>query len=374
MLPKKIKILFYIPTLHGGGAEKVLINMVNQMTLDTFDVTVSTEFFDPESKRLAPGVHYKTIFNEPFSKAKHFIYRITSSLKLTYSLFLKDNYDLEVAYLEFGATKVIASSTNRNAKKVAWVHCDLKRSPTATQNTSKLEKIYKRYNKVVCVSEDTKKSFDELFHGCVDSIVLHNVIDDAEIFHKASEKCDIPKKDGVVDLLASGRLIPLKRFDDLIEVAKKLSDDGLPFFLRILGDGPEKSKLQQLIDQYSLRKHVELIGYQSNPYKYMDKSDIILSTSLTEGLSTVIIESMILGKAIVAKECNGMHELLLDSVGGVITGRSNDSFYKEVRKMILDADYRNGFSKRAYNLGKNYYTVKTICDIEKFFEEIVQLG
>ena len=125
-----MKILFFIDELAGGGAEKVLRTLVNNMDQSKFQITVHTiNAADPEGL-LVPGIRYRAInrCKTPLGK-KLFSYwiRLCAELKWLYPLYIKDDYDIEVAYLECGPTKILAGSTNQKAKKIAWVHCDVKK-------------------------------------------------------------------------------------------------------------------------------------------------------------------------------------------------------------------------------------------------------
>ena len=111
-----IKILFFIETLSGGGAEKVLQNLVNNMDKEKFDITVQTVWRENPEKYLNKNIKYKYIY-PCYSKLNNYKYRLSVLLNTIYPLHIKDNYDIEVAYLECGATKVISTSTNKKAKK-----------------------------------------------------------------------------------------------------------------------------------------------------------------------------------------------------------------------------------------------------------------
>ena len=119
-----IKILFLIETLNAGGAEKVLRDLVNHMDQSKFDITAQTVWPCDASKYLVPGIRYKSMYASE-SKANHLRYRVEAESGLAYRLHVKDDYDIECAYLEMGPTKVLSASTNKKAKKLAWVHCDL---------------------------------------------------------------------------------------------------------------------------------------------------------------------------------------------------------------------------------------------------------
>ena len=118
---KRIRILFFIPGLSEGGAEKVLRNLVNNMDQSKFDITVQTlDPYDP-GQYLAPGIHYKAINRRKTGwgrKLFSYWFRLCAEFKLAYRFFVKGDYDIEVAYLETIATKIIAQSVNRKAVKL----------------------------------------------------------------------------------------------------------------------------------------------------------------------------------------------------------------------------------------------------------------
>ena len=123
-----IKILFFIDGITGGGAEKVLRTLVNNMDQSKFDITVQTLVESDPARYLAPGIRYRAInrCKTPLGRRLfHYWVRLCAELKWLYPLYIKDDYDIEVAYLECGPTKFLAGSTNKKAKKLAWVHCDL---------------------------------------------------------------------------------------------------------------------------------------------------------------------------------------------------------------------------------------------------------
>ena len=113
----KIKILFYIDTLIGGGAEKVLRNLVNSMDYDRFQITVQTTYKEDVSAYLNKEVTYKYCYKNKNSLTD-MIFRAEAAAGLVYPLHIKDDYDIEVAYLEAASTKIMSGSTNKKAKKL----------------------------------------------------------------------------------------------------------------------------------------------------------------------------------------------------------------------------------------------------------------
>lgn len=369
-----INILFFIPKLSEGGAEKVLRNLVNNMDQTKFNITVQTiDMCNPE-QYLVEGIRYKAINRCKTSLGKKLFsywFRFCAELKVAYQFFVKDDYDIEVAYLETVATKVISQSTNQNAVKLAWVHCDLSQKEGMVSATDKLRKQYQVYDKIICVSQDVQVGFQKLFGNRFSTLVLNNVIDEEEIFKKAEEKiewfCDSDKK----RLLAVGRLTHEKNFSHLIDTCAKLFNAGCQFQLLILGEGPERENLERQIQELRIEEIVELKGFCVNPYPYMKKADIIVCSSLYEGISTVVQEALILGRPVVTTPCTGMKELLGNSEYGLIAENTDDGLYKSLSFMLTTDQMLTEYSKKASSRGSFFYKEKTKAETEALFSSIL---
>lgn len=362
-----VKILFFIPGLSEGGAEKVLRNLVNNMDQTKFDITVQTITDCDPKKYLAEGIRYKSINKSKSAfgkKLMQYWFRFCTEFGLTYPLYVKGDYDIEVAYLECGATKVMSASMNRNALKLAWVHCDLQKKGVIS---NKSKEQYKKYDKVVCVSEDTKRAFVESFGAEIKSTVLYNVIDEEEILQKSMEELPYNQDNTKKHFLAVGRLTKQKSFDRLIKCCAKLRDNGYKFQLRILGEGPERENLEQLIARLNLNKDVELCGFTNNPYPYIKAADYIVCSSRYEGLSTVVLEALILGKPVVTTPCTGMTELLGDSEFGLVVKDSPGGLAQGLQTLMDSPEIEKKYISMAKKRGLDFYKSKLIYNTEKFF-------
>ena len=368
-----IRILFLIPTLSGGGAEKVLRTMVNNMDPAQFDITVQTvEAYAPGSY-LNSGIRYKAINRCKTAlgrKLFRLFLRLCAEYGLAYSLFIKDDYDIEVAYLETEATKLLAQSTNKRAVKLAWVHCDLSHREGIVKKREKMEKQYRRFDQVICVSKDVEKGFQKLFGKDFPTRVLHNVIDEEEIFAKAEAFPASWERPGVTQLLAVGRLSQEKNYPALFSCCARLKRSGVPFHLTVLGDGPERKNLEDMIRQQGLDEEITLRGFESNPYPWIKGCDLMVCSSLYEGLSTVVQEAMILGKAIVTTPVGGMHELLGDSEYGLIASDWEAGLLSALEQMIRDPNLRRSYAERAGRHMAEFDKAHTIRLLSEFFREM----
>lgn len=365
-----IRILFFADNLTEGGAEKVLRTLVNNMNQEKFEITVHTVEKGDAEGLLKPGIRYRAINRCRTAWGKKlFSYwiRLCAELKWLYPLYIKDDYDIEVAYLECGPTKILAGSTNQKAKKIAWVHCDLALKEGVAAQAGKLKKYYNQYDKVVCVSRNVRDSFGEMFGASPESVVLYNINDEEDILTKA-EAFTVEKKEGT-NLLAVGRLARQKGFDRLLDACELLKKEGHLFHLRILGEGGERQALEQQIRQNGLEDYVSLEGFQGNPYPYMKAADMIVCSSRYEGLSTVVTEALILGKPVVTTPCTGVGELLGDSKYGLITQDSVEGLCSGIGRMLADTALRKSYAEKAALRGRDFSKETVLTQTERFLRE-----
>lgn len=364
------KILFFIDTITGGGAEKVLRTLVNSMDQNRFAITVQTLDEVDSKQYLVPGIRYKAINRCKSAWGKklfHYWVRLCAELKWLYPLYIKDDYDIEVAYLECGPTKIIAGSTNKKAKKLAWVHCDLEKK--GLRNSDKQKKIYGAYDSVITVSQNVRSSFFKQFGDDPEVQVLYNVIDETEILAKSSA---VPVNNEVFTFVAVGRLTQQKGFDRLLDACALLKKDGAEFCLQILGTGPERENLEHQIAQNGLDDTVHLLGFRENPYPYVQAADTVVCSSRYEGLSTAVTEALILGKTVVTTPCTGMDELLGDNEFGLITEDSVEGIYQGMKRMLEDSELREHYAQKAAIRGKDFSKEKLVNQTEQFFEELLK--
>lgn len=367
-----IKILFFIETLTGGGAEKVLCDLVNNMDQTKFDITVQTLWQSENSRKLAEGIRYKCVYGA-HNRLNDLRMRIESALGSTYRIHMKDDYDIECAYLEMGSTKIIASSTNKRAKKLAWVHCDpaIQMADGIERYVKKALPRYRKYDRIICVSEDVMNSYKKLFGNVPSSMVLHNTVDDITIKEKAGRPLPsfAEKRRAVVATL--GRLTKQKGYDRLLKVHKQLVEAGFEYDLWILGEGEERPCLEAFIKDNGLQDSVRLFGFQSNPYPFVKAADLLVCSSRYEGFSTFVTEGLILGKPIVTTDCTGMREILGDSEYGLITENNERALCSGLRRMLEDPDLREKYAVKAAARGEDFSARTLAAETEREFESLL---
>ena len=265
----KKKILFLIESFASGGVEKVFIDLINNMDINKYDVTVMSIWdYGVRKKDLRKDVKYKSIFPniKGISRVFHnFVEK--SDGKLLYKLGIREKYDIEIAFIEGRATKIIGASTNPNSRKIAWVHIDLAQGHWTSKvfrESTELEKnYYKKFNDIVFVSNSAKEGFIKLFGDDFDNLqVKYNPIIADDVIRKSQEIVDdIEKPKDKKLLVTSGRLVSQKGYESLLEVCNKLNNDKLDYELWVLGEGWARPKLEELIDKYKLN-NVKLLGFK----------------------------------------------------------------------------------------------------------------
>ncbi|MDO9263675.1 MAG: glycosyltransferase, partial [Desulfosalsimonadaceae bacterium] len=182
-------------------------------------------------------------------------------------------------------------------------------------------------------------------------------------------------------IIAVGRLEKVKRFQDIITAVGILKKNGLDVELLILGDGPERANLQVLINCLDLQKNVRLLGRVENPFKYISRTDILISASEYEGFCNVIVEALISGTAVISTDCeSGPREILAPDTdiriklkpgeiefaqfGVLIPVGDPETLARAVNDLLEDQNRLGGYSKnglrRAWDFDKTLITQEYI--------------
>lgn len=391
----KKKVLFLIHTLGAGGAEKVLVNLVNHMCSD-FDITVMTVIDTGVFRKdLSNQITYKTMFKIPFqktnkienekeqsgsllnktSRVKKLMAKCYATMwkfmptKLLYRMKIRDKYDIEVAFLEGICAKIIASS-NQDSKKFAWMHVDIineKKSDAVFRNQKVAKRCYETFDQVVAVSEKVREQFIQKFDYDPKKVVVkHNAINTFEIMEKSKALISITPPDEF-KMVTVGRLSKQKGYDRLLSVVNRLKEEQLSFHLWIIGVGPKEQELKQYVIDYQLQNYVDFLGFQNNPYPYMRAADLFVCSSRAEGFSTVACEATVLGVPIVTTDCSGMKELLGNSEYGLITENTEDALYEGLKSMIVDKEKYQYYQSQIQKIRDRFDIETLVGQIEEMF-------
>lgn len=363
----KIKILFLIPNLGGGGAEKVLVNLVNNLDSSKYDITIKTIFGQGTNEKfLNSNIKLSTFFKfKPF-RGWVFIQKLFKPSFL-YKLLIKEQYDIEIAFLQHAPTRILGASSN--SKKFAWIHNETI-GIKAYRNLNEFKRTYKNFNKIAFVSNTAKEKFELKYPYFLNYQVVHNVNETNKLKLLAKEHINLQWESKVINLCSIGRLAEQKGYRRLILKLSELKKEGFEnWCLYILGDGELKKELQELINTEKLNDKIKLLGYQSNPYKYLKKMDLFICSSFYEGFSTAVTEAIILGIPVLSTDCAGMDEIIDNSGAGIIVPNNDEKLYDGLKDLFQNPDKLSSMKEAAIKRSDFFTTDKAIAEFEKFIND-----
>lgn len=371
----KTKILFLIHDLAHGGAEKVLVNLVNNMDKTKYDITVMT-LFDVGVNRqyLKKNIRYRYCFKRMFRGNSH-IMKIWSPKQLHHR-FIKEHYDIEVAYLEGPCARIISGCPDLSTKLVSWIHTAYDTQSRAVASFRKYieaEWCYNRFDKIVCVSETVKRKFASLIDLKNAPCVLYNTNESNAIIKNAREDVeDVNFSGSEIKLIMVGRLIKVKGVDRILRIAYRLKQENYPVHIYILGEGAEEEKLKKYVRDHVLEKQIDFLGYQTNPYKYVAKCDLFVCASYTEGFSTAATEALIVGTPVCTVEVSGMKEMLgSNNEFGIVTKNDDEALYRGIKSLLDDKELLLHYKIKAEERGKVFTTENTVRAVENMLDSLL---
>ena len=362
------KVLFLIHDLGQGGAEKVLVNLVNNMDRSKFDISVTVLFGGGVNEQfLAPDIHFHAVFpKEVPGNSK--LMKLLTPVQL-HKLCVKEHYDIEVSYLEGPSARVISGCQDPDTKLVSWIHVEqhtMDKLAGSFRSEQEARACYDRFDQTVCVSQYVHDDFCRLLDFQKPCRVLYNTVESDKILAGAGEAAPELANDGKIRLVAVGTLKQSKGYMRLLNIIKRLRDEQYPMHLYILGIGPLQAEMEEYIRRNELQDTVTLLGYQTNPYKYVSKCDLFVCASFAEGFSTAATEALIVGTPVCTVEVSGMKEMLgSNNQWGVVTENSEESLYQGIQG-LLDSPSRLAYYKeKAAERGKTFSTENTTRAVEK---------
>ena len=371
-----IKILFLINTLGGGGAERVLVNLVNNMDKSAFEITVVTMFADGVNRKLlVPEIHFlhrNKLHIRGISKLIPFI-----PPDLLYRYYIgSDDYDIVVAYMHGAPTKAVAGCSNRTSKKVAWLHYgDPEKGSFFNYwfNRKTAIQAYASMDAIVGVSNSVTKAFENYTGIRNITLTLYNTNDTERIIRMASMPLtESMRKDHPI-ICTSGRLTRQKGFDRLILAVSKLRREDYKFQIFIMGSGSEETKLKKLIVENGVKECVNLLGFCENPYNIMASSDLYISSSREEGLATVLTEALTLGLPVISTDVSGAKEVLGEqNEYGLVVDNSTEGIYWGLKDYLDNPNKFESYKETAKERARIFSTQNTVHATEEFFKNLLQ--
>lgn len=370
------KLLFLIPTLENGGAEKVLVNLVNNMNYSRYDITVQTLFdYGVHKERINNSVSYRSFLKKPFRGYTHIISVLPA--KFLYWWIIGDKYDVVISYLEGSSAKIISGCPYKDSKRIAWIHTVMdtsKRFCTGFHSKNQAMSVYRRFDRLVFVSESVRDSFQKTSNSeLATGIVVYNTNESSKIVALSQEKIeDVLIEKEEFSICCVGKITPNKGFDRLAHILKLLRVDGVNAHVYAIGTGEQRSEILTYLQKNDLENYYTFLGYKENPYKYVALCDLYVCASHREGFSTSVTEALIVGTPVVSTDCSGAYELLgKANEYGIVTGNSEEALFHGIKEMATNKELYLHYKRRAKERGAEFSTEKTVQAVEAVFEEVL---
>ena len=376
------KILFVVDERQMGGVSVLLDDILKRINLKKFNVDVmvlhnngdylddlpegvdviyGSPFFEVVDLSLKEVIKTKNIFK--IIKKIYLVFLMKTGLikgkiKKERKKCLSKKYDTEVAFKD-GFTALFTAYGD-SEKKIHWLHTDYVMHDCTAKYHNLFEKTFPLFDKIIGISHAVVERFNQVYPG-IQCEVIYNLIDIAKI-KKMGEENDIHLGDGI-NFVSCGRIHEMKGYDRLINVFHRLDDMGLlkHVSLTIIGDGPDFSKVQNLVQEYGLKDKVKLLGRRKNPYPYVKAADAFLMCSRYEPFGLVVLEAMVLGTPVISTEVASIREIMNENYG-TITENSKEGLIKAIAEVIKNPNYLNKYRE---NLKKyNYDCDKIVKEIE----------
>ena len=358
----KKRILFVIDSLGCGGAEKSLVSLLPLLNWDKYEIHLwmlhrggEFEALLPEHIIIEPEPIYgliERIKKRMASSCYSLTYRIKRVLGIQEhgaETFWKcvgwaykvpnQQFDVVIAYQQ-GLPTYLVSTKIKSKRKIAWINVNIF---NAGYNPLFNSRFYDKFDVLVPVSKNLESILKEKYPQLTNKYVcVYDILNPSIIIQQALEVNEelTALKNGLL-IVTTGRLALQKNYELAVKAAKILRDRGVDFKWLFIGEGSERSRIENLIKEYNLSDQVILLGMRSNPYPYMARCDVYVQTSSFEGFGLTIAEAKILGKPVVSTNFDVVHDQLKHGENGLIAEMTPESVAENIIHLLEDDNLRN---------------------------------
>lgn len=367
-------IFFVISTLSGGGAERVMLNILTHINRVKFrPVLVLFERKGELLSHLPPEIRVETLKRK---KAKYGLqwlvfFRLAQLLKkerpeaLVSFMWYPNLVSLLAKLLSRSDCKVIVSERSSLSLCYEGRVAEFLRHCT-------VRFFYRRADAVTVNSVAMAEELMRMFRFPQDRLaVIHNPVDIDRIRRLGREEVSRPWfGDNMPTIAAVGRLSREKGFSYLLAAMKIMVSRGIPCRLILLGRGQEEDSLRDTAKALQIEDRVIFHGFQENPYKYMARSALFVLPSLYEGFPNALLEAMALGVPSIATRCpTGPAEIIRDGVDGILVPSADEKALADaVERLLRDRDLR----KKLSEAGKKRVEEFRVETIVRQYEDLIE--
>ena len=364
---QKIKILFLVPNLNIGGAERTIVNLLNGINKKKFICKLMLYKKEGELlKKLKP--HIKVI-NLSVNNSGSAIFKIIKHLNF-------EKPDIVFSTLRYPNAAMYISSKLCTSKPKVIIR-ETNNFTAAGLKTNPIEIFvswcYRNADKVISLSKGVALDLRKRHKISKNKIqTIYNPVDIKYIRNEGKKKLNIKiprdfNNKSKFKMISVGSLEIQKGHDILIKSLKKIKN--IDFYLFIVGKGSQKKSLERLIYNCELTDRIFLMGELKNPYNLISKSDLFILPSRWEGFGHVIVESMALGTPVLSSNCkSGPNEIITNNINGKLYPfNSQTALIRGIQEIYKDDSLRKSFSKNGKIQAEKYKMSKIANEYQKEF-------
>ena len=371
---RRPKVCFVIPSLSGGGAERVAVQVLNALDDDRWQRSLFLfERSGPYLADVSPSIQVEA------TAAPSRVGRWRALRRFV----RRERPEVVVAFLSYLSVLTAVRAAAAGARVVFDVGTPVSAflaDADYTWSRRWLRQLFAAAMRVGCAATDRIVATSQ---GVADDLVARygaraarvsvvpNPVDFARIGAAAQEPLDAPTaarwQPPVV--VAAGRLAGVKNYPLLIEAFAALRRQ-IPASLFILGDGAEEADIRRLVHAFGLDACTCLCGFQANPWKYIARADVFALTSRYEGFGNVVVEAMACGVPVVATASPGTREIVSPGADGfLVEPHEPSAFARALADILSDAALRRRMAAAARTKAERFRTHAVASAYERVFSE-----
>lgn len=393
----KKNVIFRSGSLRMGGLERVLIEVLQTINKEKYNISLIIDDDCGEDnifeKDIPKEIKYYFLKSQDLIKKteyykerrKNIFYKLMYNLYMNLETFimcretekiLKEIGEVDVLIdFDAGASKYIEKISAK--KKIVWIHNSI---PKLKKKKSKIERFGKRlekYNKIVAICDEMKEELQEIYPKIKEKIIrIYNPFNFERIYSLKDDESELTREQR--ELLQENYIVAISRLDTvqkdyetLILAFRELKNKGINKKLYIIGDGPSKKEIQELIRKNDMENEILLLGRFKNPYIWLNNSEYFIHSSKYEGFGLVLVEAGILNKMVISSDCPvGPKEILEYGKSGILF-KTGD--YKDLVNKLIEIE-KNKEIKLQYILQMEQSIIRfkkenVIKEIEKLIEK-----
>jgi glycosyltransferase involved in cell wall biosynthesis len=333
------RVLFLLPTLRGGGAERVIVTLLRHLDRKRFRLALAV--VDLSSAAYLDDIPDDVdLIDLQCTRVRYALPRVA---RLIWSM-QPDVVFSTLGHLNLALAMIrplLPNGTRYVARETALVSAALadgNRWPAVWARAYRW--FYRRLDLVICQSRSMRDDLVEHYQFPAKKlVVINNPIDTARVRRMCREGSDADgatspvQRDAPLRLLAIGRLTWQKGFDLLID-AIAMCERTKPH-LTILGEGPLRAEIERMAIHKGLGGRVELVGFQANPYRYFGRADALILSSRYEGFPNVVLEALACGLPVISTPASGVPEIIEGLTGCALASEiSAPALAREIEQFV----------------------------------------